>query len=223
MARNLSDGTRDPLRRKVESSWKFVCILWRATLATTTVAKTLMGLLLENSFSIKTDFKNSSVTCPLCQTDDTADLKARSKVWPTRAKLEVHMKTEYTGEAVWKRKWGQKQNGVFVDNGRILPAGFQLNGYDEGHEALIIGRNFCHELMPINALGQWPRPERPQGNDNQHRARQHQLRHHHEQPVTPPTPQWAVDPINDFDLSKCTITIDSFATNMAMGFSSTDY
>ena len=33
----------------------------------------------------------------------------------------------------------------------------------------------------------------------------------------------AVDPINDFDISKSTITIDSFATNMAMGFSSTDY
>lgn len=46
---------------------------------------------------------------------------------------------------------------------------------------------------------------------------------HHHKAATPPTPQWAVDPINDFDLSKCTITIDSFATNTAMGFSSTDY
>ncbi|KAK3343053.1 hypothetical protein B0H65DRAFT_427902, partial [Neurospora tetraspora] len=40
--------------------------------------------------------------------------------------------------------------------------------------------------------------------------------------VSPPSGV-AFDPVNHFDLRECTIEIDSYATNFAMGFSSTDY
>ncbi|KAL0472562.1 hypothetical protein QR685DRAFT_605433 [Neurospora intermedia] len=239
------------------TSRKFVCALWRATLATTTVAKALMGLLLENSLSTKTDFKSSSVTCPLCQTDETADLKTRSKtghtgeaVWPETVWIWLNgpIETFHTEQLMTRRSqittvcfvsilvvalwpleifisfiWskvthatnnqgtkgqpttrpaeepGQKQNGVFVCPYCLEDAGVKRT-FTSGHDQSDLRATTAHTAPGTR-----------------------QLHNHHEQPAIPPTPQRSVNPINDFDLSKCTITIDSFATNFAMGFSSTDY
>lgn len=159
------------------TSRKFVCALWRATLATTTVAKALMGLLLENSLSTKTDFKSSSVTCPLCQTDETADLKTRSKVWRTRANEAgsphvdgTHRRSCLARDRLDLAQWSHRDLPHRAADDQTLANHDSLFRINLGRCPVAIGDFHLLHLVKGHARDKQPRNKRPTDNATSRRT-----------------------------------------------------